>query len=97
MEYALRILHQEQYDIGLSELKMAEISGMELSLAIQQSLSIPSKPSVVAFTCDRSQDTRQTCRQVGMDSVIHKPVTASQLGIFFDGFQRLVYVLSFVC
>jgi PAS domain S-box-containing protein len=86
---ALKSLMEEDYNIVLSDLQMPEMSGTELSIAIHQS-SLPVKPAVIAFTADTDDSVAEKCRRAGMQSVLHKPLTADQLLRFFETFEGLV-------
>jgi ethylene receptor len=67
------------YDILLLDLWMPDMDGYEVADRIKKNIHPERRPLVVALTADTSEPSRQRCLQVGMDGVVHKPVSIAEM------------------
>lgn len=79
---ALKELSQNHYDLVITDLQMPEMSGTELSVAIQNRIEAP--PVVVGLTADTGNGVAQKCRESGMADVLYKPITLVEMKEYFE-------------
>ncbi len=75
---ALEKIHQDAYDLVLMDLQMPEMDGIEATRLIR---SIPTQSNlpILAMTANIFEEDRQTCREVGMNDFVAKPVDPENL------------------
>jgi CheY-like chemotaxis protein len=66
------------YDVVLMDLHMPEMDGLEATRLIRQ-MPQHRNPRIVALTADAMLETQQSCRAVGMDDCLCKPLKFEQL------------------
>ncbi len=78
-ESFLQAIEAEPYDLALVDLHMSDMSGLEVYQMYQYAhLNQKSVPFVIV-TADVTEATRNQCREMGIDHVIAKPVSAESL------------------
>ncbi|MEH6625637.1 MAG: MASE3 domain-containing protein [Motiliproteus sp.] len=75
---ALERIHQHVYDLVLMDLQMPEMDGIEATRLIR-SIPMQSNLPVLAMTANIFEEDRQTCREVGMNDFVAKPVDPENL------------------
>ncbi len=87
---ALDLLRKEPFDLILMDLQMPEMDGYEATMAIRageagaEAQHIP----IIAVTADVAESTRERVMEIGMDTLLTKPVDKGLL------YQTVVKVLS---
>jgi len=78
---ALDILLKQTYDAVLMDCQMPVMDGFEATKRIRQMEKEMQRPStkIIALTAGVSEELKQECLRVGMDSYISKPVTLHML------------------
>ncbi len=79
-EEAVRLSHEQRFDLILMDVQMPEMDGLDATLAIrarerESGLHIP----IVAMTAHAMKGDRERCLEVGMDGYLVKPIRAEQL------------------
>jgi PAS domain S-box-containing protein len=69
---------QERYDLVLMDLHMPVMDGLEATRALRSLPGYASTP-VLALTADVTPETREACREAGMDDHLAKPIGATRL------------------
>lgn len=82
-EKALELTRNQRFDLVITDLHMPGMQGTELSAAIHE-LTPGQIPIVVGLTADQSERVEAECREAGMLTVLHKPITQQALGEFFE-------------
>nr|WP_223826264.1 response regulator [Spongiibacter pelagi] len=77
-ETALGILHNEAVDLVISDLKMPDISGLELLQAIRADHRLAHMP-VMIITADAQRENILAAARAGVNAYIIKPFTAAIL------------------
>jgi two-component system sensor histidine kinase RpfC len=86
-EEFLDVLKEQTFDIGLLDLHMPVMGGVEAAkLARFISPGSPRMP-IVALTADATPEARAECEDAGMDACITKPIDTRKL---FDLFEEMV-------
>lgn len=67
------------YKLVLLDLWMPEMDGYEVAIRIQKNIHPERRPLVIALTADTDKSTQDRCLQVGMDGVVLKPVSLTEL------------------
>ncbi|HYM01520.1 MAG TPA: ATP-binding protein [Stellaceae bacterium] len=78
-EAALSILDREHFDLALLDINMPEMSGHEVTKLYRMEHLGEARLPIIALTADATSETERQCRDAGMDSVLTKPVEATQL------------------
>jgi signal transduction histidine kinase/CheY-like chemotaxis protein len=76
---ALAVLGRERCDAVLMDCHMPVMDGFEATRAIRAEPRLASLP-VIGLTASVTTEDRQRCRDAGMDEVLGKPCTLTQLG-----------------
>jgi CheY-like chemotaxis protein len=69
---ALRMVHEEKFDVILLDLLMPGMSGQDFLKILKRS-RVASKIPVVIFTALKPEDAYEECTQLGADGYVHKP------------------------
>lgn len=88
-EAALNVLkeapQERPYDIVITDWKMPDMDGIEISRRIREMSDLPKQPKIILVTAyDRGEATQQVT-QAGLDSLLIKPVSESSL---FDAIMQ---------
>lgn len=81
-QLALNALHQQEYDLLLTDCHMPELDGYGLASAVrQQGFRTPSGKliPIVALTANAAASEQSNCKANGFDQCLFKPVTLQQL------------------
>lgn len=80
-----------RFDLILMDIMMPEMNGWEATRQIRALGGTP--VYIVALSANVSTDDRQKCNQVGMDSVVAKPIQKSELERTLAGAMALYHRL----
>jgi CheY-like chemotaxis protein len=80
---AVQAVQDSEYDLVFMDLQMPTLNGLDATRRIH-SLDLASPPPIVALTAGAFEDTRQKCRDAGMDDYLAKPVRLSDLQSVLD-------------
>ena len=75
---ALQLARRQQYDLILTDWRLPDIEGDELSRQLQAVL-VPPRPPIVAVTAYSSSEKMDAARAAGMAGFVTKPVTREKL------------------
>ncbi len=78
---ALRLIHENHYDIMLLDIQMPEMDGYEVARAIraeEQQTGLPRLP-IIALTANAFNSDRQRCLEAGCDHFLSKPVSKADI------------------
>lgn len=83
---ALRALRAVDYSLVFLDLQMPDMDGFEVVKRLRSGVFQAKDPMVpvVAFTAHVSKETRQRCREVGMNGFLEKPVSKAALEEILD-------------
>ncbi|MFO0730351.1 MAG: response regulator [Nitrospiraceae bacterium] len=77
---AIEASARTEYDVILMDCHMPEIDGYEATRKIRHAApSAQSQPIIIALTGSVEHDDHQRCRESGMDDVLGKPLTITNL------------------
>ena len=83
---ALAAVRERSFDLVLMDLQMPEMDGLEATRRIRAD-PLLRQTLVVAMTANAGEETRQQCRDVGMDDFVSKPFEPEHL---YDTLGRLI-------
>lgn len=83
---AVDLMHQEGYDLIFMDLQMPELDGIGASYEIREGFSVADQPYIIALTANAMGETRDACRDAGMDDFITKPVTMEAIKLALQRF-----------
>ncbi|HLN90369.1 MAG TPA: response regulator, partial [Patescibacteria group bacterium] len=86
-EEVLDALKEEKFDIGLLDLHMPVMGGIEAAKLSRFILQGSPRMPIVALTADATPEARAECEEAGMDACLTKPIDTRKL---FDLFETLV-------
>jgi|GEM_PF-3714285 len=75
---AVKLAQENDYDIILTDYRLPDTNGVELTKKILQLCSAP-KPAVFAVTAYSTRERRDECLEAGMAGFISKPITLEKL------------------
>ena len=75
---AIRLAQENGYDIILTDYRLPDTNGVELTKKILQLCPVP-KPAVFAVTAYSTRERREECLAAGMAGFISKPITLEKL------------------
>ncbi|MEI2260033.1 transporter substrate-binding domain-containing protein [Stenotrophomonas indicatrix] len=80
-EQALKVWRGQNFDLLLTDCRMPNCDGFELTRAIRSQEALDRRPrmTIVAMTAGAQLDVVQQCIQAGMDEVLSKPVALHEL------------------
>ena len=79
-EEALEIFENEYIDLGIIDVMMPVMDGLEASLAIRLSKRTDAKNiPIIAMTAQASKECMQQCSDAGMNGHLTKPVASQKL------------------
>jgi two-component system sensor histidine kinase RpfC len=86
-EEFLDALKEDKFDIGLLDLHMPVMGGVEAAKLARFMATGSSRMPIVALTADATPEARAECEEAGMDACLTKPIDTRKL---FDLFETLV-------
>ncbi len=75
---ALRLVQENRYDIILTDYRLPDTTGVELTKKILRLCPVP-KPAIFAVTAYSTRERREECLHAGMSGFISKPITLEKL------------------
>lgn len=75
----LDALRMGSYDIVLMDMRMPEMDGLEATRRINEIFPPDQRPRIVALTADVTSESRATCRELGMQGFLAKPISEQEL------------------
>lgn len=77
---AIELLKVNEYDLVITDLKMAEMSGTQLCVFIRRGLSYPKNEiPVLALTAHIFRNKKEIIEESGINEIVYKPVNAKEL------------------
>lgn len=76
---AVEILHRKDFDIILMDIQMPELSGIEATIKIKESIPVSRQPHIIAVTANAMSGDREKCLEAGMVDYMAKPIVIKQL------------------
>ena len=77
---ALRLVGSERFDLVVTDIKMPEMDGYEVSQAIRNTLESPkNRMPIIALTAGVMETDLKKCLDAGMNGYISKPYKATDL------------------
>lgn len=83
---AVRLVNQRRYGLVLADLSLPDMSGLEVAVAIRQSVGEVARVPIVAVTGDTHPRDRERCLAAGMNDYLTKPVDQQELLRVIDRF-----------
>jgi CheY-like chemotaxis protein len=74
---ALQQLHMHSYDVLLADVRMPEMSGLELTETVRQKMQSPIK--IIGISAGALDNDREACLEAGMNEHISKPFKVKDL------------------
>jgi len=84
---ALEKLQHNLYDVVIMDMRMPELTGIEVTKKWRQQEVHGAHTPVIALTANASQEDQQACIKAGMDSFLTKPVNKQKL---YDAIGSLI-------
>ncbi len=78
-EAALRLWHENDYDLVLTDCHMPNMDGFELAKAIRADEGAGQRTPIIALTANVLSEEAESCREAGMDECLTKPIERSRL------------------
>ncbi|MGZ0654029.1 ATP-binding protein [Coraliomargarita sp. W4R53] len=78
---AVEMVSAHGFDIILMDLQMPELDGIGATYEIREQLPVAEQPYIMALTANALGETREACRDAGMNDFVTKPVTMDDLKI----------------
>jgi CheY-like chemotaxis protein len=75
---AVEKIRTGSYDVVFMDLHMPEMGGLDATRAVRGEFELR-QPIIVALTGDMVAGVRESCREVGMDDFLSKPVSVDDL------------------
>lgn len=85
---AVDMVKGARFDLILMDLQMPELDGIAAAYEIRESFPADAQPYIVALTANALGETREACRDAGMEDFITKPVTVEDIRIGLLRFQK---------
>ena len=76
---ALDVLQRRAYDVGLMDVQMPEMDGLEATRRIRQTVAPEAQPRIIAMTANAMKEDREACLEAGMDDYLSKPIRVAEL------------------
>ena len=76
---ALKMIHENDFDILLTDVEMPGMSGYELTTSIRQLNEAKKNITIIALTANSSEDEHQRALQLGMNDYLSKPYAPEEL------------------
>jgi len=91
---AVDMVKAARFDLILMDLQMPELDGIGATYEIRDELSIDEQPYIIALTANAMGETREACRDAGMDDFVTKPVTMEDVRLALLRYMRRVNRLN---
>ncbi len=75
---AISAVEQKNFDLVLMDLQMPEMDGLEATRRIRARAEFAALP-IIAMTANEVADTRQRCREAGMNDFLAKPIDMGEV------------------
>lgn len=85
---AVDMVKASHFDLIFMDLQMPELDGIAATYEIRQVLSPDSQPYIVALTANALGETREACKDAGMEDFITKPVTLEDIKVGLFRYQK---------
>lgn len=76
---ALAALHGASFDVGVLDLHMPKLGGLEVAKAVRALRGEQSRVPLIALTADPAEQLEENCRAAGFDAVLRKPFETRRL------------------
>jgi CheY-like chemotaxis protein len=76
---AVDMVRSDGFDIIFMDLQMPELDGIGATYEIREELPVVEQPYIIALTANALGETREACRDAGMDDFVTKPVKLEDL------------------
>src|SRR5207248_11023658 len=76
---AIEALERQPYDVGLMDVEMPELGGLDATRQICERWSEETRPHIVAMTANALPEDREACFAAGMNDYVAKPIRAEEL------------------
>src|SRR5262249_27589009 len=76
---AIDAIERQTYDVGLMDVQMPELDGLEASRETTRRGRGAGGPRLVAMTANAMQGDRERCEAAGMDDYVAKPIRVEEL------------------
>ena len=73
-EQALAAVREKKYDLILLDVQLPGMNGFQIAREIRSGSTLNTRVPILAMTAHVSDDSRQKCREVGMNDVVGKPL-----------------------
>ena len=80
-------VQQDRFELLLMDCQMPEMDGYEATRALRRDWAADQIP-IVALTADASDESRERCRQAGMNDHLSKPLTLARLAARLERWLR---------
>lgn len=70
---------EKDYDLILMDLQMPELDGIAASREIRDSCNGRAQPYIAALTANALGESREACKEAGMEDFIAKPVSSDDM------------------
>ncbi|MBT61972.1 MAG: hypothetical protein CML13_02005 [Puniceicoccaceae bacterium] len=87
---AVEMTRGKGFDVIFMDLQMPELDGIAATYEIREELPVVRQPYIVALTANAMGETREACRDAGMDDFVTKPVTVDDLKLALLRFKKRV-------
>jgi len=85
---AVDMVTTSDYNLIFMDLQMPELDGIGATYEIRDLLPVHQQPYIVALTANALGETREACRDAGMDDFVTKPVTMEDLRLALIRFNH---------
>jgi len=76
---AVDAVHRQHYDVVLMDIQMPEMNGIEACQKIRFDTDLSEQPLIVAMTANVFAEDQSSCKEVGMEKFLAKPVTLEDM------------------
>lgn len=83
---ALQLYDPNIYDLILTDLRMPQMDGFALARTIRSDETNDTRIPIVALSADAMDETRQLCKQAGIDAFLTKPVKVEDVKACLNSF-----------
>jgi CheY-like chemotaxis protein len=84
---AVELVRSDSIDLIFMDLQMPELDGIGATYEIRETLPQNAQPYIVALTANALGETREACRDAGMDDFVTKPVAMEDIRLALLRYQ----------